>query len=533
MSILAMLSQRIWRPDPRSSAEIDSEVVEELSFHVEMRARDLQAEGLSPQAARTAAEERFGDFDSIRRQCRAIHLEERVVLQRVQTVLIVCLILTVGAMGWGMVQSKRRSREELEQMREQLAQMAQEQRGKRGAIDSLIADPALLYWLEDDVQRLSRDNPNRESAAPDGGPAKEQCSDAELDSKDWLELFAARPGDWRYGWTLAERIAKLPPEEGARIMTEIWPELTAEVKHQALKPFVFDGGHPKALAILHLAATDTDMEAQGRAFNYLRAYAFRDFSADYEGYLAWAGRWKDVPLAEGLRENAVEFVQRIASLQGEQLEQALTPLQGLDFENGVAAGVDLPGILREAGGLQILERMLADPSAEQQPLAMKWVGKLEADEAWLGEHVVPVIEEPGRVPEPTLRAALESLGRPACAFAREPVLGLMRARLDGAPITPPDGESAEDPGADGTLWSGARALAEMGDPAAIPEMIAMIARKPCYDTVYGIGYFGLSKLTGVEYDESHDGAWWLDWWDQNRLRLPETVRNLSIPLDER
>ena len=133
MSILSDLSQLLRLPDPRTSAQIDSDVLEELSFHVDMRARDFEAEGLSPEEARRRAEECFGDFEAIRRQCRAVHLEERVVLQRVQTVLIFVLVVAIGVMGWGMVSAERRSRRELESVRNELMSAFQEVASERAA----------------------------------------------------------------------------------------------------------------------------------------------------------------------------------------------------------------------------------------------------------------------------------------------------------------------------------------------------------------------------------------------------------------
>jgi hypothetical protein len=44
-------------------------------------------------------------------------------------------------------------------------------------------------------------------------------------------------------------------------------------------------------------------------------------------------------------------------------------------------------------------------------------------------------------------------------------------------------------------------------------MIAVIDADNTYDTVYGVGYFGLGRLIGVEYDKSHNGAWWRRWWE--------------------
>lgn len=60
-------------------------------------------------------------------------------------------------------------------------------------------------------------------------------------------------------------------------------------------------------------------------------------------------------------------------------------------------------------------------------------------------------------------------------------------------------------------------------------MIALIEADNTYDTIYGIGYFGLGKLTGVSYDESHDGAWWREWWEKNKHRYPVEIQALEIP----
>jgi putative ABC transport system permease protein len=50
---------RFWGPD------VDADVEDELRFHVDMRARDYEARGLPPSAARHAALERFGDVERI------------------------------------------------------------------------------------------------------------------------------------------------------------------------------------------------------------------------------------------------------------------------------------------------------------------------------------------------------------------------------------------------------------------------------------------------------------------------------------
>jgi putative ABC transport system permease protein len=58
--------------------EVDQEVDSEFEFHLAMRQRELMERGMSSEAARTAALERFGDIHSARHACRAIgHQRER------------------------------------------------------------------------------------------------------------------------------------------------------------------------------------------------------------------------------------------------------------------------------------------------------------------------------------------------------------------------------------------------------------------------------------------------------------------------
>ena len=60
---------RFWRANPR--ADVD----DELTFHLAMRVRDLEAQGLSPQAARAQADREFGDLPAIREAC--VTIDER------------------------------------------------------------------------------------------------------------------------------------------------------------------------------------------------------------------------------------------------------------------------------------------------------------------------------------------------------------------------------------------------------------------------------------------------------------------------
>jgi serine/threonine protein kinase/predicted esterase len=83
------------------------------------------------------------------------------------------------------------------------------------------------------------------------------------------------------------------------------------------------------------------------------------------------------------------------------------------------------------------------------------------------------------------------------------------------------------------LWSTSTAIAEAGDPRAIPVLIGAIEADNSYATVYGVGYYALGfgelgKLTGVKYSKFHDGAWWRRWWETNKARFPDEAQAIPI-----
>jgi hypothetical protein len=54
---------------------------------------------MSPDEARRDAQRRFGDFEANRRECRRITLGPRLLLQRIQSALLVVLIAVVAYLG--------------------------------------------------------------------------------------------------------------------------------------------------------------------------------------------------------------------------------------------------------------------------------------------------------------------------------------------------------------------------------------------------------------------------------------------------
>ena len=67
------MSGSTWRRALRFvSPNLTQDVDEELSFHLDMRIRELIERGMSPEAARAAAEQRFGPVGEVRADCLEI-----------------------------------------------------------------------------------------------------------------------------------------------------------------------------------------------------------------------------------------------------------------------------------------------------------------------------------------------------------------------------------------------------------------------------------------------------------------------------
>ncbi|MCP5116836.1 MAG: HEAT repeat domain-containing protein, partial [bacterium] len=74
----------------------------------------------------------------------------------------------------------------------------------------------------------------------------------------------------------------------------------------------------------------------------------------------------------------------------------------------------------------------------------------------------------------------------------------------------------------------AETLAKIEDARAIPTLIGLIDADNSAGTIYGVGHFGLTPLTGVDHQDFHHGPWWRKWWTKNKSRFPKEVQDLPI-----
>jgi len=138
--------------------------------------------------------------------------------------------------------------------------------------------------------------------------------------------------------------------------------------------------------------------------------------------------------------------------------------------------------------------------------------------------VLPSIQGTEAIDPEVLDASFHALARPDCKWAEDSILEHLR---QAATIEKPDPQDPKGAPPRGSR-SAASALAEIGDPAAIPALIEILLHDRSGQMGYDVGFFGLAKLTGVKWQESCDGAWWLDWWEKNARRLPPEVQAIQI-----
>lgn len=434
----------------------------------------------------------------------AIQMKERIVLQRIQWLVIAVLAVSVGVLGYGGWWSRTQAQEARVRHDQELA-IVRAELARAEELASLAAASPLQ-------------SPGDGSRVPAGAGDVEPAPDL-TDVDHWRGRLAEAPDDWRHGWAVVQQLVNgLPPDDAIAVFTELWSEMSVELRERSLSLFVRNAGHPHALKALDLAARDTELSVQGRAFSYLRSIVFMDFTEDYGAYLAWSDANRDRPQAEVLEESGRAFVGRLATLPDDEVAGVLDRQRRGDWDFAEGAGVDLRRTIREAGGEDLMGRWLQTGDEELAREALGWARQLQPGEDWMRSNVLPILE--GEAVPGVLSRAAGVFERRDCAWAVEPLTELMLTRA-GRRVG--DGY---DEGAQGI----AEALGDIGDPRAIPAMIAMIEADGTYDTVYGVGYFGLGRLTGVPYDESHDGAWWRAWWEKNQGRLPESVQGTAIPV---
>lgn len=378
-------------PDPRPVREIEAEVEDELGFHVDASTQALVDEGMDPDAARAEALRRFGDLDQVRRACVRTSMGERLVLQRIQFVLTAALLVAVVFL----VLANRTSMAQAAAERARTMALMAELQARLAAETGIVARVAASGNTA--IGRTEAGVSDRAPAAGvDGKPVIPAGAGGELIAADgrlvgrtqavetWQSTLEEQRGSWRHGLRIAERLAALPGSQGPEILRHVWAGLSVEHREQIMKPFVFGGGHPHALEVLELGFEDDVSSVKERAVLYLHTYAWENLWRGQGTGESWFARWRDRPLDEVLRANAMRWAGDYAQVFREYKEpgsdvlaKLLSAADPVRIETLTAANVDLGAILRAAGACGIAAERLTQLTNEQRQIVARvesWCG---------------------------------------------------------------------------------------------------------------------------------------------------------------
>lgn len=356
--------------------------------------------------------------------------------------------------------------------------------------------------------QTSHDDSEASAAPSDDAPAIPEAADV------LARLNAAFP--FTRASDVARELARLPAPDLLRILRTIWNGIADERVQRVLLEALPQARPQLAVQILALGTTSPKLHDYALA--RLTGYAFIDFMADPNAYPAWAQRFADRPTSEVLAASAHDWVQRLRGLDDgarrRRLEDSLFFL--FDGDGPLHASQKLPddvvAELRNAGFEDVLSQLLTSHDDEARTTAWQWLAKTSvADEDFVRRYATPLAENLDDLPRQIQRGLLATLAAQHAPWSD----ALLRDALQRQPLS--------------HAGAIADALAKAGDLRAIPTMIGKIVAEGSEAAAQAIGRYGLEPLTGVPYDASHDGTWWLTWWNENRWRLPEPIRAQPIP----
>jgi RNA polymerase sigma factor (sigma-70 family) len=373
--------------------------------------------------------------------------------------------------------------------------------------------------LRQQVGELSKPAPVPQTDAPSvqNAPTPAVAAQPQNVESDWAaRLQALDKASWREAFALGQQLATLPPDTGLAILRANWNNISNfEARQQLLKAFSM-AEHERLPAVLELGLLDSNAEVQNWAIDYLKEVALQDFTTDFNGAKNWLAAKRDSTLGEAFADAATQAAGVLRNADANQLVAELSLI-------GRATQLfsKFPESIRQSGLDQMLAAIAAGNDSKAANLALEAAAKMQLGEDWYRTVALPRLSDPN-----LSAAAARAIASTKSDWALAP---LLNALCRNAYASHSDTRVLDH----ATYWDLAGSIGDLGSPKAIPTMIALIeeddSRNNAQQSRYGIGYFGLRRLTGVNYDDKHDGAWWRQWWANNKQRYPADVQALEIP----
>ncbi len=334
-----------------------------------------------------------------------------------------------------------------------------------------------------------------------------QNPDFERLKATWSARFKAMsPQDWRAGYAAGMELAALPSSEGYEILRANWkPEVSAEARKQTFKGWVSEN-HPDVFKVLDLGMRDRSLDVQNWSITYLKDLAFIDFAEDFDAYPAWYKSHSQMSVKEVETEGILRALNAARTSNGAERNHNLRLLRSVDKLSFPGAS---PEILSATQFLFDTENLGQEGVAALTAL----IHLTQPSESFMKPKLESWLASPS---SERRMLALQVISGSPSPYEFQPLMEFLEKSLKAKDKTTP-------------MFQVGMAFGALEDLHAVPILIGAIDADNTYDTVYGLGYFGLTNLVGVSYDESHDGPWWKTWWAKNKNRFSAEIQNLPVP----
>jgi predicted esterase len=324
-------------------------------------------------------------------------------------------------------------------------------------------------------------------------------------------LGAVSEGDERSAREIAEEFASKSPRGVYAAIKKAWPGIKTKVVREGIVNAFLQGIHPDGLKIALMGLEDSDVELRKNSARRVVYTLGLPQSFTTEQVKAYVSARKNQTLAQARENRVTEIVRTLRSANPDDIPDLL------DTADTLWRNQPLREAARKAGLFDAVRPHLVGDRVkpEDQQAILNSLRSFEVPESLLRDMLADT-QAKSKAAQKIQSAALNFLAnkryRPAYVSLKE--------QLPREVLSPASG---------GYAFGIADDLAAFGEPELIPLMIGVIAADNNYESVYGVGYFGLGSLTGVPYDSTHDGEWWKLWWATHKNKLPESVRALPIP----
>lgn len=319
----------------------------------------------------------------------------------------------------------------------------------------------------------------------------------------------------------AQVILDMPSKDALSAGRKLYAKLERADSRQALLEGIVNAAEQRhVLEFLDLGMHDADIAVRGWAAEQLATYALQDFSTNAESYREWFEAFRSKSIDEVVRASVTSYEERIAALDGAALVDALGILGLVDLDRLRVGGDDISELLRGAGAWDLVAHWLATGNTDVRAAALEWATTIGVDPRFVSQVVAPAMDGSHTWDDRTFKKLCMLYGDSAHERALRDLERFARERLPNAPLV----AGQDSP----SLRAAVIAMGRNGDPRAIHAVLALLVDRQDFGMCRLVGE-ALERPTGVARDDTHDLAWWRQWWNENEERLPEGSRALGFP----